>query len=452
VNRQISSPAYGDKRGNVLARRAAIHFLGGIFAPATSLLTAPILAHALGVDGRGELAAATAPLALIIAVAAVGLPEAVTYFVAKDPGRSGALVRRGALLIVVPAAVGAAVLVALSPVISAGDPTVRHLIFLSACFVLPALLLSIVRAVAAAHNRWTAITVERILTSTSRLVLLLGLFATGQLGLVNAAIVIFGTAFVGVVAYTPLLKSRNPQSATDLGAVSYTQFMRYSGGVWMGSLSGVILLRIDQVLLVPLAGTFQLGLYVVAVAVSEVAVVVNGAIRETAFTHLSEHGVSRENVGELSRISTLIVAAACLPLAAISPIAIPILFGTDFAGSIPVLLILLMAAALANPGSMAGVGLASSGSPHLRSLALLVACVVNIGLLLLLAPSLGAIGAAAATFFGYLTASNVAIAFMVAKHDVKFADFYRFRSSDFVNIWRLTSLALGKMTRRRKAG
>lgn len=418
-----------------LAGHAAINLVGAVFPPAASFASGPILAHALSVEGRGELAAATMPLILVATIATIGLPEAVTYFMAQDRGRTTGLLKRGALLLLIPAGLATALLVFLSSWISGGNPTVHRLIVVSAALVAPSLLLSIVRAYAAAHNRWRAITIERIITSASKLIPLIILFTIGRLNLVTATIVVIASTLTGALAYLPLVKISGNAPPTLI--ITNAELLRYSSGIWLGTLSGVFLLRIDQVLLSPLSGAFQLGLYAVAASISELPAVANSAIRETAFTHLSDQSIGPDNVGELSRVSTIIVIALCLPIAALSPIFVPFLFGSDFSGAVPVLLILLLAVGLSNPGSIAGVGLSASGLPHLRSAALVGACIVNIPMLILLVPSLGAIGAAIAALSGYLAASNICIALAVFRYGAKFGDYYRFRASDFRKVKQL---------------
>jgi O-antigen/teichoic acid export membrane protein len=449
VNRKSSNSEDHPEQRTGLARHAAINLLGGIFTPAASFASGPILAHALSVEGRGELAAATMPLALTVTVATIGLPEAVIYFVAQDRRRTKMLAKRGALLILFPAAIATAILILVSPWISGGNSTVHRLIVASAALVAPSLLLSIIRAVAAAHNRWTAITIERIITATTKLIPLIVLFAIGELGLVAASIVTVASTLTGAVAYIPLLALR--QSDSGLGVITNTEVMSFGSGVWVGSISGILLMRIDQVLLSPLSGAIQLGIYAVAVSISELPLIVNTAIRETAFTHLSDRGVRPGEVGDLSRFSTIIVAALCLPVGALSPILIPFLFGSDFSGAVPVLLILLLAVCLGNPGSIAGVGLSSSGYPHLRSFALFAACFVNVALVFLLAPSLGATAAAVAALLGNVIASNLCIAWMVARRGASLGDYYRFRSSDFVKVSRLLCRGFRRLMRKAEA-
>jgi len=441
VNIRPSNSAAEERPG--LAGHAAINLLGGVFAPAASFASGPILAHALSVEGRGELAAATMPLMLLATVATIGLPEATTYFMAQDRGSSAALLKRGLLLLLLPAGVATALLILMSSWISAGNPTVHRLIVVSAGLVAPTLYLSLVRAAAAAHNRWGAITIERIITAGSKLIPLIILFTMGRLNLITAATVVIASTVIGALAYIPLIAI--PGTGSPVATVTNAEFLRYSGGIWIGAVSGIFLLRIDQVLLSPLSGAFQLGVYAVAASVSEIPVIVNSAIRETAFTHISDQSKGSGNTGELSRVSTIIVIMLCLPLGALSPIFVPLLFGHDFSGAVPVLIILLLATGLSNPGSIAGVRLAASGLPHLRSLALVGACIVNIPMLILLVPSLGATGAAIAALLGYLTASNICIAVAVFRNNAKFGDYYRFRSSDFRKVWQLLGRALRRL-------
>ena len=60
-------------------------FVGNFYPALVALITGPILAHALGVFGRGQVAAGQAPLVLASTIASFGIPEAVTFAVASSP-------------------------------------------------------------------------------------------------------------------------------------------------------------------------------------------------------------------------------------------------------------------------------------------------------------------------------------------------------------------------------
>ena len=91
-------------------RRAVVLVtLSSFLVPAAGVLTQPILARALGVQGRGEMAVALAAPGLALAVATLGLPEALVYHLAKRPS-----ITRPALLLasLIAFALGVACLVA----------------------------------------------------------------------------------------------------------------------------------------------------------------------------------------------------------------------------------------------------------------------------------------------------------------------------------------------------
>src|SRR3954447_6007638 len=66
-----------------LLRAASLLAAANFAAIASGFLTGPILAHALGVDGRGLLAAVIVPLSLAAAIAPFGIGEFATQQVAK---------------------------------------------------------------------------------------------------------------------------------------------------------------------------------------------------------------------------------------------------------------------------------------------------------------------------------------------------------------------------------
>jgi O-antigen/teichoic acid export membrane protein len=96
--------------------------------------------------------------------------------------------------------------------------------------------------------------------------------------------------------------------------------------------------------------------------------------------------------------------------------------------------VLLTAVVLGTPGSIGGSGLSARGRPGLRSMSLLVACLVNVGMLIVLAPLLGAMGAALATLAGNLISSNLNLLFLYRKFGINPLAFYGVRRTDFVTL------------------
>src|SRR6476620_1309115 len=116
-----------------------IGLIGNGYPAFIAFFTGPILAQGLGVDGRGWVAAATAPVGLITTAATFGVPEAVAYAVARHRGLARA-----------------AVLAA--PFLSGGQPEVVQLLYVSSLAIVPSLMIAVLRGVAGAIGRWSLVT------------------------------------------------------------------------------------------------------------------------------------------------------------------------------------------------------------------------------------------------------------------------------------------------------
>lgn len=410
-------------------RKVLLAVLGNLGPPAAAFITAPILAQSLGVFERGQVAAGGAPLMLVASAATLGMPEAVTYFVARSGGASAKRAVGIATGLVAGAGVIATVLfIALAPVLAGGDADVQGLILISLAMVVPSLILLVLRGASAGRGRWGLITIERMIGSFVRLIAVAALALTGTLTIVSATIVISISMAVGLVAYVALLR---PKRSAPEQPVRTPDLLGFGTRVWFGSLAGILLSRIAQILVVPLSDATELGLFVIAVAIAELVLVFNNAVRDVYFAEESRDPDMRR-VAAAARSSTLITVGLALVVGVASIWGIPILFGEEFEPAILPTWLLLAAIVLGNPGSLAGAGLSALGRPHLRSWSLLVALVANLTTLFLLVPPLGAVGAAIATAVGNVIAAGLNLIWMRrVSTDVGAADFLVFRRQDF---------------------
>lgn len=411
------------------ARSIGLSILGNAFPPIAVLATAPILARALSVDGRGDLAAATAPFLLATAIGTLGLPDAVTNILARGSHlRSSSW---AAIVSVLLAAGGLAVVLVwlASPLLSdGGTPGLAIIMTVASIGTIPGLLVALLRGQAAGYHLWGVVATERILNGTLRLIGIAGFALVDQLTLVNATIVtVVGPVLAGL-AYLRLIRHR-PTGARSTPPTPVRAAFGFGSKAWLGSVAGILLMRIDQLLILPLAGAGQLGLYAVAVNVSEVPLIINAATREVMF---SQDAAERDNAraGTAARV-TFIACFLCSTLV-VAPIGwwLPLVFGQDFAGAIPIAIVAAGAVLVGIPGSIAGAVLSARGRPDLRSLSIGVACVLNVALLFFLVPPLGAMGAVLATLVGNMTSSNMCIAYAVREFRFTWGDFYRLRVQD----------------------
>jgi O-antigen/teichoic acid export membrane protein len=404
--------------------------LGNAVTPAAALISMPILTYALGVDGRGQIAAATAPLLLATTAATFGVPEAVTYLVAKTPATLRFARRRGAALIALAGVLGTLVSIAASPILAADTPGLGRLIVIASLALLPTLLVLILRASASGLHAWRLVAMEQAISAVIRLVAIAALALSGHLTPTTATIVIAIAPVIGGLAYLELPKlAELARGAEPHSVVGYRPVVSYGSRIWLGSLSGVLLSRLDQVVMTPLSSAYQLGLYAVAVNISDVALILHSAVRDVTF---ASDAAARDDdrLCASARISGAASIVFGVVLAACIPFGLPLLFGRDFAPAIPSAFVLLVAVVMVTPGSIAGAGLSARGRPGLRSMSLLVASIVNVIALFLLVPSMGAMGAAIATLIGNVTTSQLNIFSMSRVNGIAAKRFYGLRRSD----------------------
>ncbi|SDH05806.1 polysaccharide biosynthesis C-terminal domain-containing protein [Pseudonocardia oroxyli] len=400
--------------------------LGNGAAPVAAIVSAPILAAALGADGRGEVAASTAPVLLVLGIAAVGLPEAATYFIATRLGTSGKVLRFGSALAVASSTLVALLMVGLTPLMAAGDDDLKLLIVICLPAAIPGLVLGIVRGAAAGLSMWRVINLEKLLNATVRVAGLLILLSVGALTPMSASLLIaYGPAVAGIV----YIRTWRSPDASQGDAFQVSTFMQFGLRVWLGSVAGVLLARLDQVLLIPLSNSMQLGFYAVAVNISDVPILISSAARDVMLSS-DASARSDERLAMACRVTTLATLAVAGPLGISCPYWIPWLLGREFTPAILPTIVLLLGAVLGGPGSVVGASLTARGTPELRSYSLALALTVNIGILLIFVPSYGATAAAAATAAGLFVFTILNVVFLRKRYAVPVSLLCNFQRKD----------------------
>lgn len=416
-------------RGAVLLMTAT-----SFLVPFAGLITAPILARALGSDGRGEMAAALAPAALMLSVATIGLPDALTYHLAKRPS-----ITRLALLwaSLATLALGALCVVAISlalPFLSADDPALGGYIVLAATWTIPALVFGVFRGAATGRQLWRFVAVERVVNTSLRVISFVTLWALGLLTVYSAVLVSVLVPLAAGIVYVVLLAK--PPSDLDQDT-EHTGALRpvfaFGLRIWLGSVASMLLDRMAPLLMAPLSSVEDLGYYSVANTVSDLPLIIALAITGTLFG-VNSRTTDTARVTLTSRLTLLVGFLGCAVLGGILPLWIAPLFGSEFTPSIVPTIMLLISTLMCIPGLMAGAGLSSWGRPEFRSIGLGVAVLTNVGVFVALVPPFGVLGAAWCS----IITNFVLSAFMVLASwrimGVSPLDFFLIRGSDVVRV------------------
>jgi O-antigen/teichoic acid export membrane protein len=404
----------GRQLSRQLSYQRALFLVTGtsLMVPVVGLATAPILSHVLGVAGRGEAAAAMAPNLLIVGGATLGLPAALTYYLAKHPQLSRVAIGWASLFSTLLGLVTLVGVYIARPYLSNGDADLSRLMLIGTLFALPSLVVGLLRGAASGRQMWRAVAFEKAANTVLRLVLLGGAALLGRLDVTSAVVIMCVAPIVSGLSYLGLI--RRPPSSVDVLIAARVRrtapdLLAFGSQVWLGSVATMLMARLSQLLVTPLSDVEQLGLLIVAITVSDVPYIVTQTVREVTFGANSAES-DADRLLATSRIATLIAAAGSFVLGITLPIWIELVFGPGFGAAVVPTWLLLLAACSAVPGLMAGAALDSGGRPGLRSAALALALVVNVAGLLALVPPLGAVGAAVAALTSTLTSTIFGVA------------------------------------------
>jgi O-antigen/teichoic acid export membrane protein len=184
-----------------------------------------------------------------------------------------------------------------------------------------------------------------------------------------------------------------------------------------------------------MASNVAIGLYVMAVRLSEVTNLAGGAIASALMPEVaaaSEQEEAEKLWATSLRMSVYIQTLVLLPLWMGAPYALKFLFGEEFVPATSALRWLLLAAAVWSWGSVVISGLRGFGYPGLSTTARFLAAVVTAVLLLILLPRMGITGAAIASFVGYSVMFVVALISFMKKRRLKFWTSLRPQRKDFL--------------------
>lgn len=405
--------------------------------PIATILIAPLIARALGPEGRGGLAAGTALLVLLLAVGSFGLPESTTYWIAKRPDAASTLAKRAVVCSCVAGVLVTAAMFPLVSVLADGDRPTALSMSIAVMVLLPNLVGLAVRGIAMGHGYWTLAARERYLTALIRVTGIFTLFFLDLLTVATATVVIALSSVAGAFVYLSMLGNGGTDASLSRSKhrlrerVSRAEYIGYANRIWIGIAGGAILSRISQVLMPSVSTVEQLGIFVVAVNIADASIVISIAIRDVVFAESAREG-GVERLCKAARFSLVLTTAFGLAAIASSPLWLTLIFGPEFKGALIPMIILLAAFALGTPGSIAGAGLSSIGRPGLRSVAVVIGAAINVFLLFVVAGPFGAVGASLATLVANLVCALTVSAMYVRLTEATWKRLYLPTPSDFV--------------------
>jgi O-antigen/teichoic acid export membrane protein len=218
----------------------------------------------------------------------------------------------------------------------------------------------------------------------------------GHVTVGTAAAVTIAGSLLAIVPGLPLLKRRptfNRSLARDA--------VKFGVQGWLGGLALIANLRLDQFMMITAVSPSELGLYAVATTVASAPLLAIASISPPLMTRVAAG--DRHLVGRAVRMAMNGTVLLSIPLAAITPGLIAVVFGSRFIAAVPMAL-LLMVANIPLAGAMVlSSSFQAEAVPMVPTIAEGMALVITVvGLLALLGP-LGGIGAALVSIAAYGT-------------------------------------------------
>jgi O-antigen/teichoic acid export membrane protein len=259
------------------------------------------------------------------------------------------------------------------------------------------LFFSAVRGIVQGRQKYDLINRERVSAAVLRLLGLVFVLAIGFLTPLSAVWISVISPLVGSIFLFTGLRGKwfTWRLDEDLGAMA-----RYAAAAALGTFGGLIVIRLDQVLMVSLTSRSELAFYAVAASLAELPLVVVSAVRDLAFS-LSAERNDPALMAELSRFTLLTISAFCIAGGVAAPLLLPLLFGRAFTPSVAMVEILLIGSAGRAVSAVMGAGLMTTGKTWLRSGVQIGSAAFTVILIFMCVPRWGGIGAAWVTALTY---------------------------------------------------
>lgn len=362
------------------------------------LLNAVLLARLLGPEGRGELALVLLYPVLALGLTGLALNDAIVYRAAR-----GVAPRRLAPSALLLAAVAGVVVVvagaALAPVLLAGHAAavIRSgmLYFLMVPAGLAALHIGAVFQGRLEYGVWNAVRGSTTLATVAGVA---GLALAG-LAEVETVTLAYLCGFCASAALAVAVAHRRRWLPAPVDRPELGQLLRFALPLQAGVVIQLVNERLDQILIAHLLTPTDLGLYVAAMAIAAIPSIPALTLANVAYPRIAAVADAADRgpvVERYLRLAIFLAGAVAIVLHVAALPLVTALYGPAFATAVPILEWYAVGAVALAARAVLAQAVKAAGRPMLASAAELCGLAVNVGLLLLLLPRVGVVGAAMA--------------------------------------------------------
>lgn len=386
------------------ARSTGLLFAAQVLAAAGAFITTVIIARTLGPSGRGIYAFAVTVASIVAIVGQAGLSSAISFATAQNPSRRRRIRRfylahagSGSLLLGVAVAI---LMMAKHGLLPEGSDAHKTALLIG-LIAFAVTVFDGAFAFRSAEQRFGEAALMLASGGIAPALLVIGLDIAGVLTTTSALAAWGGARIViGVVGWVfyPRLAA-----SMDKREPGLPRAMRsYGRRAFLASAAGVITLRADQWVLGLMAGGSTLGIYAVAVSVSDPGLYIPTALQRVLFPRVVGEGKRAVELTSRSiRVAIMLVSTFIVFAAPLGYVLLPVVFGDAFSAARTPFLVLLPGAFGITVLILASAAIAAFPRPGLASIIEIGTSAIMLALDVALIPSFEATGAAIACSIAY---------------------------------------------------
>jgi O-antigen/teichoic acid export membrane protein len=388
----------------MLTRNIKLVFGTNALMLCSGVVTSLLSAWALGPEGRGDLMVVLMWPGIFAMAVEFGLPTAYRFWTAKDPGKVSALFSNAVILTLFfgVAAFGIAWL-GIPVLIGHRSALVVRLAQVYALIIPMTLLTDLIRGLLEGARRFQWVAALRLIFFGFQAVSYVALWFLNDLTLDNAMYTMIGSSVTSlVVALVAIHWELKPRWQPRFDELKTT--LNYGIRDYPGIVTEFINWRLDLMMLVGMASSTAVGLYSIAVRLSDITTVLASSVGDALMPEVAASKKADEASDTVTRSLRLTLAAhltLLLPLWLAAPHVLRIAYGESFVPVTNVLRLLMLASVVWSAAAVIISGLNGLGHPLSSTLARISAALVMVILLLMWLPGWGIKGAALASITGY---------------------------------------------------
>ena len=418
-------------------------FATRILMVVNSVAAGIIVAHWLGADGVGQLAVINVAVATLVQLGSLGLPSANTYFIAQDPDRLRTAAINSAIVALFWGGllgIGLGLLAQFRPEwfgFVSGD-----LIRIAAVSIPSQLITLIGLNILLAVGKLRAFNLldlagQSFVLINALLALIVLRRGLTALVILNTAAAILVSLAVAVLIWIAARKLARANWRIDASLLA--QMIRYGIKFHISILAAAIIFRADLLIVNHFRGSTEAGVYSIATQFGMLLMLLPGVIATLLFPRVTaEQDQQGETTALVTRYTAFVTFLSCLAAVPFSFL-LPLIYGAEFKEASGLLLILLPGVYLVGLESVMVQHFNALGLPRIIPFYWIVTLIINVVLVFLWVPRMGAQGAAVASTLSYALIFSFVTREFLASTGQSFSNVFILRRSELRQLLNLST-------------